>query len=139
MLWQHASFVRLRKKTATPFLKSAGGKKLLAVDPDAMYIPSERGQTSSSSSSSSSSSNSAPTTTDTPRVAKKQKGRLLFNRRLTSILLQISNQVSFLFSFLLFLNSPNWKSKIESSLYWILDLSLAIFWHLALCVYFHQV
>jgi hypothetical protein len=32
-------------ETATPFLKSAGGKKLLAVDPDAVYIPSERGQT----------------------------------------------------------------------------------------------
>jgi hypothetical protein len=34
-------------ETATPFLKSAGGKKLLAVDLDAMYIPIERGQTSS--------------------------------------------------------------------------------------------
>jgi hypothetical protein len=67
-------------ETATPFLKSAGGKKLLAVDPDAMYISSERGQTSSSSTSTSSSaSNSAATTTDTPRVAKKQKCRLLFN------------------------------------------------------------
>jgi hypothetical protein len=45
-----------------------------------MYISSERGQTSSSSTlTSSSASNSAATTTDTPRVAKKQKCRLLFN------------------------------------------------------------